>query len=104
MVPAGTLWKCKTPATAGTARGHGTKGNEVPRMHDQNTASRWRAEPTPADLRRDFPGWHVYIGTDGLYYGRCEDPPMQARGEDPQDLRDEIIREIWKQTGEVHET
>jgi hypothetical protein len=63
-----------------------------------------RDEPTPDELRREFPGWNVYIGTDGLYYGECADPPMTARGEDPMDLRDMIIREIWHQSGEVHES
>ena len=48
----------------------------------------------PHEYRREFPGWHVWRGVSGLYYARRPrtSPPAVVSGEDPVDLRDEIIR------------
>lgn len=42
----------------------------------------------------EFPGWKVWRAANGLLYARKVDatPPVVVRGEDPVDLRDEIIR------------
>ena len=61
-------------------------------------------EPTLASVQSEFPLWSCWRGTSGLYYGRRpSEPPANnyyVRGEDPMDLRDEIIRaealaELW---------
>jgi hypothetical protein len=46
--------------------------------------------------------WHVWKGTNGLYYGsRAKtSPPVVVRGEDPEDLHDmikqaEVDRRSW---------
>ena len=44
----------------------------------------------------EFPHWHVSRGTDQLYHARLALTDVTARGEDPDDLRDEIIRELLK--------
>jgi len=45
-------------------------------------------------LRQLFPGWEFFVGVDRLPYGRRlnTSPPVTLRGEDPVDLRDEILR------------
>jgi hypothetical protein len=48
-------------------------------------------DPSPGDIRKEFPGWNPSIGTDGLYYATRT---VQVRGENPTDLRDQLIR--WK--------
>ncbi len=50
-------------------------------------------EPTVDDVRRAFPGWTVYRGTDQLWHARPADavPPAKiVTGEDLVDLMDEI--------------
>lgn len=49
-------------------------------------------EPTMKDLQREFPDWHFWVGIAGLKYARKpkSSPQKFARGEDWQDLRDEI--------------
>jgi hypothetical protein len=42
----------------------------------------------------EFPDWHVSRGTDQLYHARLALTDVTARGEDPEDLRDMIIRAI----------
>jgi hypothetical protein len=53
-------------------------------------------EPAVADVQREFPGWHCWRGTSSLFHARRRDSerstPAQATGEDPRDLRDQIIR------------
>jgi hypothetical protein len=44
----------------------------------------------------EFPNWHVSRGTDQLYHARLALTDVTARGEDPEDLRDMIIRAIGK--------
>jgi hypothetical protein len=40
----------------------------------------------------EFPGWEVFRGVDRLYYARLPgaSPPIQVRGEDAVDLRDQL--------------
>jgi hypothetical protein len=61
-------------------------------------------EPTLADVQREFAGWECWRGTSGLYYARMAGRPRRhkadAVGEDPRDLRDEIIRAKWRQAEE----
>jgi len=42
----------------------------------------------------DFPHWHVWRGVCGLVYARRPrtSPPLVVRGEDAEDLRDQIRR------------
>ena len=48
---------------------------------------------TQADVERRRPGWTTWIGNDGLCYGsRTVGTPLTVRGEDWQDLADEIHR------------
>ncbi len=53
-------------------------------------------EPTLADVQREFPGWEAWRGVSGLYYARRPGRPRRhgadVQGEDPRDLRDQIIR------------
>lgn len=53
-------------------------------------------EPTLASIRREFPGWVCWRAASGLVHAqRSEKPPdsgYDVKGEDPMDLRDEIIR------------
>jgi hypothetical protein len=56
-------------------------------------------EPTVADVRRQFPDWTVYQGTDRRWRARLANakPPTQVVvGEDLSDLMDEIRRRIAK--------
>lgn len=58
--------------------------------------------PSPVDRRKaeaqavaaEFPGWESWYGIDSLYHARIKGaiPPVLVRGEDPGDLRDEIIK------------
>ena len=56
-------------------------------------------EPTLASLQREFSGWECWRAISGLYYGRCsgrqDGNAYDAEGEDPRDLRDQIIRWKW---------
>jgi hypothetical protein len=69
-------------------------------------------EPTLADVQLEFCGWECWRGVSGLYYGRQPGRPRRHRakvqGEDPRDLRDQIIRAISKdeeaRTGPEHQT
>lgn len=49
----------------------------------------------PMEYRRQYRGWWVWRGIAGLHYGRklLTSPPRVVRGEDPEDLRDQIKRE-----------
>ncbi|HEY3734235.1 MAG TPA: hypothetical protein VGL63_10000 [Streptosporangiaceae bacterium] len=53
-------------------------------------------EPTLIDVQQEFPGWSAWRGISGRFYARRggRDPGVKAdaEGEDPRDLRDEIIR------------
>jgi hypothetical protein len=51
------------------------------------------AEPTEADIERDHPHWHTWVGVDRLCHGlRTQGAALTARGEDWQDLLDQIRR------------
>ena len=62
------------------------------------------AEPTLADVQREFSGWEAWRGTSGRYYARLAARPRAQRaeveGEDPRDLRDSIIRWLGLNDGE----
>jgi hypothetical protein len=67
----------------------------------------WTAgEPTLADVQAEFPDWVSWRGNSGMYYARhkstSEDRDTtltcDAKGEDPMDLRDMIIK--WIRTHE----
>lgn len=47
-------------------------------------------------LERQFRGWLVYRGTEGLCHGRHHADETHVRGEDWPDLRDMIRREIGR--------
>lgn len=53
-------------------------------------------EPTLADVQREFPEWHCCRTISGLYCARRADAQpgdhTHVKGEDPLDLRDQIIR------------
>jgi hypothetical protein len=53
-------------------------------------------EPTLADVQSEFPAWECWKSADGLVYARPKEKLPSTghtvRGEDAQDLRDEIIR------------
>jgi hypothetical protein len=50
-------------------------------------------EPTQADLERDYPHWHTWIGIDRMFHGlRSQGAALTARGEDWMDLADQIRR------------
>ncbi len=54
-------------------------------------------EPTLDDVKRAFPDWTVYRGTDQLWHARLTNaqPPVTiVTGEDLQDLADMIKREL----------
>lgn len=55
-------------------------------------------EPTLADLTREFPQWHCWKGVNAMFYARLlkTSPPIVVRGTDTSDLRDEIIRILWR--------
>ena len=42
----------------------------------------------------EFPDWQAWRGVSGLYYAKRPrtSPPVIVHGEDPRDLRDEILR------------
>jgi hypothetical protein len=50
------------------------------------------AELTLEDVKRDYPHWEIWLGINGLSYGRRyqSSPPAVITGEDPLDLRDQI--------------
>jgi hypothetical protein len=56
-------------------------------------------EPTLGDVEREFPGWRAFRGNNSLSYatlkGSC--PPVTVMGEDPRDLRDSIMCEVYRQ-------
>jgi hypothetical protein len=58
-------------------------------------------DPELAALAREFPGWQIWRGISRLYYGRHHrDPTLKAQGEDPADLRDQILKAIYiRETG-----
>ena len=48
---------------------------------------------TLTSLKREFPDWDCYIGTDQMYHARHKTiPDINLRGEDMTDLRDELIK------------
>jgi hypothetical protein len=53
-------------------------------------------EPTLAEVQRQYPAWRCWRAVSGLYYARpAEASPgdrAPVRGEDPLDLRHQIIR------------
>jgi hypothetical protein len=50
-------------------------------------------EPTLADVQREFAGYECWRGVSGLCYARLPGRPhADVQGEDPRDLRDQIIR------------
>jgi hypothetical protein len=59
-------------------------------------APRWTGpdgEPTLADVRREFDQYECWRGVSGLLYARLHgNPRADVQGEDPRDLRDQIIR------------
>jgi hypothetical protein len=59
-----------------------------------------------ASLEAEFPGWMIHRAANHLCYAsnKTTDQRDHLRGEDWADLRDQLIREIWRSTGEVHET
>jgi hypothetical protein len=54
-------------------------------------------EPTLADVEREFPGWECYESFGWAWARLRTDPDTRVRGEDPMDLRDQIIRHISEQ-------
>lgn len=69
---------------------------------ERNGGSHW---PSPEDpwpdwwpvkYRVEYPGWWVWEGVGGIRYARLmlSSPPRVVRGEDTEDLKGEIIREI----------
>jgi len=59
-------------------------------------------EPTLDDVRAEFGGWECWAGAGGLVYARLPgtSPPVTVRGEDPRDLRDQIIGAQWRRDGQ----
>ena len=53
-------------------------------------------EPTLADVQSQYPSWRCWRATSGLYYARPatagSGDPATVKGEDPLDLRDQILR------------
>ena len=50
-------------------------------------------EPTREDIKRAYPDWETWVGTDQLPHGRrTEGAALTARGEDWMDLMDQIRR------------
>jgi hypothetical protein len=73
------------------------------------SAPRWSGpdgEPTLADVQREFTAYECWRGVSGLVYARLHGRPRaDVQGEDPRDLRDQIIRhkaqmdeETWRAT------
>ncbi|HEV2450316.1 MAG TPA: hypothetical protein VGS62_00095 [Streptosporangiaceae bacterium] len=53
--------------------------------------------PTLDELRWEFHGWECWKGISGLYYARPHGAPRSVvQVEDLLDLRDEIVRWIWR--------
>jgi hypothetical protein len=52
------------------------------------------AETEAAGLADEFPGWEAWRGVDRLWHARVRGavPAVMVHGEDPDDLRDQIIR------------
>jgi len=49
------------------------------------------AEPTLADIEREFPMWRIWVGVDRLCHAlRTRGAALTARGEDWMALRDQI--------------
>lgn len=50
------------------------------------------AEPTLEDVEQTWPRWHTWTGICGLVYAsrRMTSPPAVVRGEDAQDLLDQV--------------
>ncbi|MGO9159810.1 MAG: hypothetical protein ACLP7J_03730 [Streptosporangiaceae bacterium] len=48
---------------------------------------------TASDIAREFPGWEAWQGMNRLWHARIRGatPPVMVHGEDPVDLRDQII-------------
>ncbi len=44
----------------------------------------------------EFPAWQAYKGVGQLYHARLALTDVTVRGEDTEDLRDEIIRALGK--------
>jgi hypothetical protein len=63
-------------------------------------------EPTLADVQREFYGWECRKEVSGLYYARRPGRPgrhkVDVQGEDPRDLRDQIVR--WCGLNEEEDT
>ena len=53
-------------------------------------------EPTLADVQREYPAWECWRAASGLLYARPRNAESGSgrlvKGEDPLDLRDQIIR------------
>jgi hypothetical protein len=53
-------------------------------------------EPTLADVQGEYPAWHCWRAVSGLFYARPQGAQPGSgplvRGEDPLDLRHELIR------------
>jgi hypothetical protein len=53
-------------------------------------------EPTLASIQREIPRWVCWRGISGMFYTRGAERPVNTgydvKGEDPMDLRDQIIR------------
>jgi hypothetical protein len=62
----------------------------------------WRApaEPSLDDIRREFPNWEISRGVScHCHADRNVNPRAHAVGEDPLDLRDQIIKWKWQHPG-----
>ncbi len=53
-----------------------------------------RADAELAKLAQKFPRWDYWFGIDCLFHARLRGalPPVMVRGEDAQDLADQIVR------------
>lgn len=51
-------------------------------------------EPTLEEVQREFQGWNCYRGTSGRYCASRGN--VWLAGEDPLDLRDQLIAWTWK--------
>ncbi len=65
------------------------RGSDLDGLSDNDAITR---------LECEFPRWQCFRGTDWLCYARSHDDPDKiVRGEDWTDLRDELIRVVWRQ-------
>jgi hypothetical protein len=55
-------------------------------MNEQPTPGGRSAEPTLAEVRAQFPGWHCIQGSSELFYAHHEATGTQVTGEGPLDL------------------